>query len=360
MSIKRVAIKIGSNVLTQRDGKLNMERLASLVDQVAQLKKAGFEVLLISSGAVASGRSEIVPKMKLDSVEARQLFSAVGQAKLINHYYTLFESKGMKCGQVLTTKENFRSRLHFLTMKQCLSTMLENGVIPILNKNDTISVTELMFTDNDELSGLVSEMMAVDELIILSNVDGIYTGDPTQAETELIPLIEGDRKDLAQYISTSKSNFGRGGMLTKCSIAQKVARGGIGVRIANGTRANVLVDVLINGEVIPSTYFVPEEKSVSSVKKWIGASQGFTKGALLLNAGAVAAIQSPKATSVLPVGVIDVIGDFFAGDLVEIKTSNGEKLGLGKSEYSSERAKELMGMHGQKPLVHYDYLYLYD
>lgn len=360
MSKRRVAIKIGSNVLTQKDGKLNMERLASLVDQVAQLKQTGIEVILISSGAVASGRSEIVPKMKLDSVEARQLFSAVGQAKLINHYYNLFDNKGMKCGQVLTTKENFRSRLHFLTMKQCLSTMLENGVIPILNENDTISVTELMFTDNDELSGLVSEMMTVDELIILSNVDGIYSGDPSLPDAELIQTVPSEKGDLSQYIATTKSNFGRGGMLTKSNIAQKVAKGGIAVRIANGTRPNILVDLLIANKDIPCTLFVPEDKTVSSVKKWIGASQGFTKGALLLNAGAVSAIQSPKATSVLPVGVVDVIGEFLAGDLVEIKTSNGEVLGLGKSEYSAERSKELMGMHGQKPLVHYDYLYLYD
>lgn len=360
MGTKRIAIKIGSNVLTQKNGKLDLNRLSALVDQLVCLNQAGLEVILISSGAVASGRSEITPKTKLDPVEARQLFSAVGQAKLINHYYTLFAKKGLRCGQVLTTKENFRSRQHFLTMKQCLTTMLENGVIPILNENDTISVTELMFTDNDELSGLVSEMMTVEQLIILSNVDGIYTGDPSVEGSELLRIISSDKKDLSQYISTQKSNFGRGGMLTKSSIAQKVAKGGIAVRIANGTRENVLVDLLLHHNDIPCTLFEPESRSVSSVKKWIGASQGFSKGALMLNAGAVSAILSPKATSVLPVGVIEVKGEFMAGDIVEIRSADGELLGLGKAECSSESARASMGMHGQKPVVHYDYLYLYE
>jgi len=188
--LTRIAVKIGSNVLTRRDGTLDVTRMSALVDQVAELHKAGVEVILVSSGAVASGRSEIHPTKKLDSVDQRQLFSAVGQAKLINRYYELFREHGIPVGQVLTMKENFATRRHYLNQKNCMTVMLENGVIPIVNENDTISVSELMFTDNDELSGLIASMMDVQALIILSNIDGIYNGSPADPSSEVIREIE--------------------------------------------------------------------------------------------------------------------------------------------------------------------------
>ena len=147
--------------------------MSALVDQIAELHKSGVEIILISSGAVASGRSEVSPQKKLDSVDQRQLFSAVGQAKLINRYYELFREHNIPVGQVLTTKESFGTRRHYLNQKNCMTVMLANGVIPIVNENDTISVSELMFTDNDELSGLIASMMNVQALIILSNINGI-------------------------------------------------------------------------------------------------------------------------------------------------------------------------------------------
>lgn len=150
----KIAVKVGSNVLTRKDGTLDVTRVSALVDQIVELHKAGVEVVLISSGAVASGRSEIKVSRKLDSVARRQLFSAVGQAKLINRYYELFREHGIAVGQVLTTKESFGTCRHYLNQRSCMRVMLENGVIPVVNENDTISVTELMFTDNDELSGM--------------------------------------------------------------------------------------------------------------------------------------------------------------------------------------------------------------
>ena len=227
--MKRIAVKIGSNVLTRKDGTLDITRMSALVDQVADLHRQGMEIVLISSGAVASGRSEIKAGKKLDPVSARQLYSAVGQAKLINRYYELFREHGMTCGQVLTTKENFGSRTHYLNQKHCMEVMLENKVIPIVNENDTISVTELMFTDNDELSGLIATMMGMDALVILSNIDGIYNGNPSDPDSSVIREIECGKTDLSEYVQTSKSSFGRGGMLTKCHIAQKVADEGIAV-----------------------------------------------------------------------------------------------------------------------------------
>ena len=173
-SLRRIAVKIGSNVLTRKDGTLDITRMSSIVDQVAELHRRGMEIILISSGAVASGRSELRLSQSLDSVSARQLYSAVGQAKLINRYYELFRDHGIACGQILTTKENFSTRRHYLNQKHCMDVMLANNVIPIVNENDTVSVTELMFTDNDELSGLIASMMGMQALIILSNIDGVY------------------------------------------------------------------------------------------------------------------------------------------------------------------------------------------
>ena len=193
----RIAVKVGSNVLTRRDGTLDVTRMSALVDQIAELHKTGVEVILVSSGAVASGRSEVHSAKKLDSVDQRQLFSAVGQAKLINRYYELFREHGIPVGQVLTMKENFATRRHYLNQKNCMTVMLENGVIPIVNENDTISVSELMFTDNDELSGLIASMMDAQALIILSNIDGIYNGSPADPASEVIREIgQGDRKSV--------------------------------------------------------------------------------------------------------------------------------------------------------------------
>ena len=168
-------------------------------------------------------------------MEQRQLFSAVGQAKLINRYYELFREHGIPVGQVLTTKESFGTRRHYLNQRNCMMVMLENGVIPIVNENDTISVTELMFTDNDELSGMIASMMDMQALIILSNIDGIYNGSPSNPGTQVIREVE-QGKDLSDYIQTEKSGFGRGGMLTKTTIARKVADEGITVIIANGKK----------------------------------------------------------------------------------------------------------------------------
>ena len=295
---------------------------------------------------------------KLDSVSARQLYSAVGQAKLINRYYELFREHGLMCGQVLTTKENFGSRTHYLNQKHCMEVMLEHGVIPIVNENDTISVTELMFTDNDELSGLIATMMGMDALIILSNIDGIYNGNPADSASQVIPVVERGKTNLASYVQTGRSSFGRGGMLTKCHIAQKVADEGIMVVIANGKRSNILLDLLKDLEATPCTRFLPAAKPVSSVKKWIAHSEGFAKGEIHINKGAEEALLAPTATSLLLVGVTQVVGDFEKDDIVRIVNEEGRLLGVGCAGYGSEEARALIGSRDRKPLVHYDYLYI--
>ena len=355
--LTRIAVKVGSNVLTRRDGTLDVTRMSALVDQIAELHKQGVEVILVSSGAVASGRSEVSAIRKLDSVDQRQLYSAVGQAKLINRYYELFREHGIPVGQVLTMKESFSTRRHYLNQRNCMMVMLENGVIPIVNENDTISVSELMFTDNDELSGLIATMMDAQALIILSNIDGIYDGSPDNPQSQVIREIE-PGKDLSSYIQVGKSSFGRGGMLTKTTIARKVADEGISVIIANGKRDNILVDLVQHPAETLCTRFIPSSQTGSSVKKWIAHSEGFAKGELHLNEQAVAVLCGEKATSLLPVGIVAVEGEFEKDDIVRIIAPDGTQIGVGKTNCDSVQARESMGKHGHKPVVHYDYLYM--
>ena len=350
----RIAVKIGSNVLTKSDGMLDIARIEQIVEQVAELHQNGVEIVLVSSGAVASGKAELKPARKMDSVELRQLFSAVGQAKLINCYYDLFRQKNIICGQVLTTKESFGSRRHYLNQQQCMRVMLENNVVPIVNENDTISVTELMFTDNDELSGLIATMMDVDALIILSNIDGIYDGDPNDESSSVIRKIKSSQ-NLNQYIQTKKSSLGRGGMMTKTRIARKVAKEGIPVFIANGKKDGILIDLLTNENTI-STFFEPEPKEISSVKKWIAHSEDFAKGKVVVNEGAKNALLKSEAHSLLPVGIIDVKGNFERYDIVKIEDESGHVLGVGKAEYDSTKIRHLKGQNNQRPFIHYNYL----
>lgn len=252
----RITIKIGSNVLTRPDGSLDVTRMSAIVDQIASLRQAGHEIILVSSGAVASGRSELRHiQHDLDSVDQRQLFSAVGQAKLINRYFELFREYSISVGQVLTTKENFSDTEHRKNQENCMRVMLENGVLPIVNENDTVSITELMFTDNDELSGLIARMTQSQMLIILSNIDGIYTCNPSDPESRLISIVK-PGKSLNEYIQPSKSSAGRGGMQSKSSVAQLTAAAGISVIIANGKRNDILLNLMNDRDNTPCTEFL--------------------------------------------------------------------------------------------------------
>lgn len=357
LRFKKIAVKIGSNVLTRQDGTLDITRMSALVDQIAVLHKKGVEIVMISSGAVASGRSIMGINKKMDVVDQRQLFSAVGQAKLINHYWDLFRDHGITVGQVLTMKENFGSRRHYLNQRNCMQVMLDNKVVPIVNENDTVSVSELMFTDNDELSGLIASMMDMEALIILSNIDGIFDGSPSNSESKVIRQIE-KGQDISDFIQTTKSTFGRGGMSTKTAIARKIADEGIDVFIANGKIDNILVRLLDKKDDVVSTRFVASTEEVSSVKKWIAHSEGFAKGEIHVNENAALALTGEKAVSLLPVGVTGITGEFEKDDIVKIFDHTGHSLGVGKAQYDSEKAREIAGKKNQKPLIHCDYLYL--
>lgn len=353
----RIVVKAGSNVLTRADGSPDITVMSGIVDQVAELRRKGHQVILVSSGAVACGRSMVRPSRKLDSVGERQLFSAVGQIKLMTTYLSLFGGHGITVGQVLTQKENFGSRLAYLNQRSCMEVMLGNGVVPIVNENDTASMTELMFTDNDELSGLIAAMMDADTLVILSNIDGIYTGAPDAPGSTLIPYV-GLGEDLSEHIVTTKSGFGRGGMGTKYGIARKLSEEGVKVIIANGRRPNVLCDLIERPADTPHTEFEPRENPVSNIKRWIAHSVSFAKGRVTVKEDAARMLRSDKAVSLLPVGIASLEGEWEEGDIINIYAPDGCKMGVGRASSDSATTREQIGQHGGRPIVHYDYLFM--
>lgn len=349
-----LVIKIGSNIIAQPDGSLDEPLLLSLTRQVSSLRRSGYDVLLVSSGAVAAGRKKVTIQPKTDPVSRRQVLAAVGQARLMQVYTRLFDQHQITCAQILVTKEDFRSRRHYLNIRNCLTGILQHQALPIVNENDVVSVTELMFTDNDELAGLIAAMINAERLIILTNVDGIYDRPPSQPEARMLSKVE-PKQTLDVQITAEKSEFGRGGMRTKCRIALKLANLGIGVHIANGRSPQVL-ESIINDEEI-GTHFLPDKKA-SPIKRWIGQSEIANQGSIVVNEGAYQALINPKRTnSLLLVGVVAVDGEFDKGEVIQLKFNN-KIFGLGKTYYSSNRARTLLGQSDKKPIVHYDHLYI--
>jgi glutamate 5-kinase len=354
---KLLVIKIGSNVLTLENGLPDLERMEKLVLQIQGLIQLGKKVVLVSSGAVAFGRQAIPLPEKLNPVFKKQIWASTGQIRLIHEYQQRFEKKGTQIAQILVTKEDFRDRKHFLNMKNCVQALLAQGILPIINENDTVTITELMFTDNDELAGLTAAMIDADTLILLTNVDGIYTGNPANSDSKLIEKVSAAMPEVSNYISASKSSFGRGGMLTKYAMAKKSADLGIQVFIANGERDNILEE-FAKGK-IRCTQF-EAQKSTPSTKKWLAHGGSYYKGELIVNNGARASLTSEVIRSLLPIGIVSLEGEFSKGDILLIKDEEGQKIGLGRAEYNSKLAQERLGQKNQKALIHYDYLYLFE
>jgi len=351
-----IVVKVGTNVLTTPEGLLARESMANLVRQIATLNKNGLNLVLVSSGAVGAGRSLIKLSEKTHPVETRQVLSSIGQISLIHSYSQLFETYGQLCAQLLVTKSDFRDRQHYLNMQTCIKALQKQKVLPIVNENDAVSVSELMFTDNDELAGLIASMIHADALIILTNVDGIYDNRQSDPEKKLIREIDTKKTDFTKFISPQTSNFGRGGMITKCNIAQKLAQQGIAVHIANGRYENAIIDILSGNQI--GTQFLPQKRT-SSVKRWVAHSEDHAKGIVYINEGAENALYNHDiAASLLPVGIVDIEGEFKKGDIIKICSKEKKAIGYGMAKYNSKKARELVGQKGQTPLIHYDYLYL--
>ncbi len=356
MGHKVIAIKVGSNVITNSKGLPDEGVISNISRQIEVLQNQGFQVLLISSGAVAAGRSIFQFDKKTDTVAQRQVLASIGQVKLISLYKDVFDKHNIICSQVLVTKEDFKSRSHYLNMQNCLSALLSHNIVPIINENDVVSVTELMFTDNDELAGLISAMMNADMLIILTNVDGVYNGDPAQPGTTLIDTYDARKINLEEISTGKKSGFGRGGILTKCRTAEKIASMGIPVHIGNGRSENIILRILENETV--GTRF-PAKKLASSIKKYIAHAYEEPKGRIIINQGAKEVLLSNKANSLLPIGIIKVLGKFKKGDIITIVDEGDTELGMGLARYGYKKAQEAIGKKNQKPVIHYDHLYLH-
>ncbi len=353
---RHIVIKVGTNVLTTAAGLLDEKVMASLVEQLVKMRDAGINVILVSSGAMAAGRAVIQPAKKLGNIASRQVLAAVGQVQLMHRYSTLFSSHGCVCAQVLATKEDFRDRQHYLNMRDCFSSLLQEKIIPVVNENDVVSVSELMFTDNDELAALIALMVGADTLILLTSVDGILTGGPDDPESKVLHIVK-EESDWKSHLRAEKSSFGRGGMQTKCRNAQKLATLGITTHIARGTAPGILQKI-IKGDTVGTVF--PAQKATSSKKRWLAEHGGSEKGVIVVNACARDILASQdKAVSLLPVGVVNVQGEFSKGDLLKIRDVTGKDVGIGIAQYASGPAREAMGKKNQKALVHYDYLYIF-
>lgn len=357
---RRIVVKIGSQVLCDLDGALNRSVLSNLVKQIGELRTQGWQVLLVSSGAVAAGSGLSGERLQRisDPVARKQVMAATGQVRLMETYRELFESQGLTVAQVLATKSDFQTRRHYLNMRGCIEALLTAGIVPIVNENDVVSVTELMFTDNDELAGLLAGMVNAEMLCLLSTVPGVYDGDPDNDATQCIAVWDDDRYKIEDIVSRGTSALGRGGMHNKLTIARKVARLGTEVVIADGTDKQILSKILADGGA--GTRF-PVIGDVSPAKRWLASADDHATGSVTVNDGAQEALlDSNRLASLLPVGIETIEGHFVAGDVILIRNVSGTVLGCGRARYDHLEANKLMGQRGQKPLIHYDYLYLTD
>ncbi len=336
---QRVVVKVGSNVLTRKNG-LNLEVIRAISEQVDALIDAGRCVLLVSSGAMAAGMKKLSLDRRPDDTPSRQAISAVGQAGLIREYEKAFDARGKKVAQVLLTAEDMNNRKRYLNARNALNTLLSWGVTPIINENDTVMVEEIQFGDNDNLSAVIALLMGADALVNLTDIDGLYTKDPrTSPDAQLIPVVETIGRHHEKLASGIPGALGTGGMLSKIRAARKVTEAGIPMVVARGLEPNVLARVFA-GEPV-GTYFVPKPRKLSSRKAWIG----FTlkpKGTLCIDDGAARAILS-NGKSLLPSGIVAVEGEFGVGDPVAFQNRQKETLGCGLVNYSAGDIRRIMG-----------------
>lgn len=251
----RIVVKVGTNVLTDEKDSLDIGVLSQIADQIAELKKGGNEVVLVSSGAVGAGKELITIEKTEEEVLKRQVYSAIGQTRLMGIYADLFGKHGLICAQVLATREDFNGKEHYKNMKNCFEALLQDNIIPVVNENDVVSLTELMFTDNDELAGLTAFMISAEKLIILTNVDGIFNGSPSDRNSSVIPTIDFSDHNAEEHLSDKKSAGGRGGIRSKYDIGKKASDKGITTYIVNGKNRDAIPSVF--NDDFPGTVFLP-------------------------------------------------------------------------------------------------------
>ncbi len=348
---KRIVIKIGTNVLRSDEGNISLPRIYSFIEDIANLVKSGKEVIVITSGAVSMGKK----RLGLDDTKGtalKQACAAIGQCKLMSVYENGFDTYGLTAAQILLTEDDFSIRERYLSLRTTFNKLLELGVIPIINQNDTVSILEITpryiyenmqvcFSDNDKLSALVASELDADLLIILSDIDGLYSANPkTNPQAQLIKEVqEVDENILA--LASGASEGGRGGMETKLQAAQMVTGYGAKMLIANG-KLPYIIKRIFAGEDL-GTMFLPSDKNLSEKKRWIGYATNIT-GRITVNDGAKNALLHEEK-SLLPIGILSVENTFHKGDVVSILDESNQEFARGIVNYDSESCKKVVGQH---------------
>lgn len=362
---KRIVVKIGSSILVEaNDSKPKASWLASLCEDVVGLCRQGKEVIIVSSGAVALGRGDIGKTAHLLKLEEKQAAAACGQTKLVVSYQEAFAKYKMSAAQILVTIQDSENRRRYLNARNTIDTLLANGIIPIINENDTVATNELRFGDNDRLAARVAQMSGSDMLIILSDIDGLYTANPKlSAAAKHIEEVTDIDDDMKQMAGGALSGMGSGGMITKLAAAEIALQNGCHMVIASGVKKHPIRRIQ-RGE--KATCFVAKESPLSARKNWI-ANRLHVRGEVIIDDGALRALKDGK--SLLPAGVIEIKGKFKRGDAVSIKNCRLQEVGRGLSAYPSKEAAiiagqqssqiaNLVGFAGRDELVHRDDLVL--
>lgn len=349
INVKRIVIKLGTNVLRNDDGEIAVSRIYSFIEDISKLVKAGKEVIVVTSGAVGLGKKKL-NLANTDGDGVKQACAAVGQSQLMSYYEAGFATYGIPIAQILLTEDDFSMRHRYLSLRTTLNKLLELGVVPIINQNDTVSTIELndmlaglqvCFSDNDKLSALVSSELDADLLILLSDINGLYTANPKENENAEFIKEVACVDDSILALGTEASEGGRGGMKTKLEAAKLVTRFGGKVLIANG-KIPYVINKIFNAEKL-GTMFIPTEENLSGKKRWIGYATN-VRGKLIVNDGAKKAILD-KCTSLLPIGVLEVINDFNQGEVVSICDETGIEFARGMVNYDSDECKKITGAH---------------
>jgi len=339
--IKRVVIKIGSTVLTNDKGDLDMRVFAGLSEDISRLKKKGIETVIVTSGAIAAGTRRLGLSERPNTMPQKQAAAAIGQTRLMWNYERFFSEYQEKVAQVLLTHTDLSNRSRFLNARNTLFTLLKYEIIPIINENDSVAVEEIRFGDNDNLSALITNLVGADLLIILSDIEGLYDSDPKGNENaRLIPIVEKIDERIEKLATDTKSKVGLGGMVTKIQAAKKVAIFGVPTIIAHGKKVGIINAIFQGSEV--GTLFLPDKEKLSSRKYWIA----FTlkpKGTITVDKGAREAIVH-KGKSLLPSGLDGVKGNFSAGDLVKCVDEAGVEFARGLVNFNSTEILQIKGL----------------
>ncbi|MEY4612545.1 MAG: hypothetical protein RL179_518 [Planctomycetota bacterium] len=359
-----IVIKVGTNVLTRADGTLEPNQVNSLADQIFRLKQAGKKVALVSSGAIGAGIGRLGLKQRPSDLRHLQACAAVGQSFLMRAYEDSLARYGIPTAQILLTAGDFDNRTRYLNVRNTILTLFESNCLPIINENDTISVAEIRFGDNDTLAALVTNLIQAPLLILLTVVDGLYSADPnTDPNAFLVNTVKQIDREVLEKAGVTKSSLGSGGMKSKLKAARLATMAGESVIMANGAIPGVL-DAIFSGEPV-GTLFLAAKQNMAAWKRWLGWAAR-PLGKVLLDAGALSAVCS-KGKSLLPIGVREVTGSFQKGAVISLCNLEGEEFGRGLSNYSaadiakiagkkSESIIELLGILPYEEIIHRDNL----